>query len=389
MPQTPPGPPVPPSADAYDPAAATQPIRIETAGPDAAVPPAGGEVAQAVQSALAPSLTVLATGLGALQDRLGGQDPELERMASGMAHAQRVLRKLEQFTRLASPNLRRAPERLHLDVLLAEQLRQWEPGLQARGIQLRHHARPVQAVLDRPLLLVLLDAAIRWAAQMGNELQVRLDVKIWPQHAQLSLRAGREGGYTPRAQDVDGLDWQLLVQAAAATQVALDRSLGAQAAVLAIQFPSTVARHEDLGITPLDVEQRGGSSPRTGSHLHGRKVLLVTGDARLRLAVVERCKGMGLEVAFAHNSEEAGEALREHGAPGLLIVDENQHDGAFEAMRRHLLAADPELPTIEITNVDHGFHLAGWDSGSISRLARDAVPRHLGVALENAGAQGR
>lgn len=309
--------------------------------------------------------------------------PAIQRAALGraIASAHEIALKSQQISRLAGGRLRQSHERLRLDQLLADALDARSDGFRQAGRQVRRKIKPVEVIVDPGLLWSLLETAIGWAEGEGTQIQVSLDIKNWPEHGMLVLRAAHPAlDAQGEALSVETIDWHLLQQIGQAMGLLVERSAEGGHSIVTIEFPRTVKQLE--GLTAVEMNVGGGDSSFLGESrpLAGHRVLLVTADEYIRAEVKNACDALGLVMDTTPTTERAIR-LCELDKPHMIVVDERLRDEAFDALREDLLRIDINFPMVEIASDANTFEMSSWMGDSISRIGRDALRSQLSSIL--------
>ncbi|MET0312701.1 MAG: hypothetical protein ABW051_11680 [Burkholderiaceae bacterium] len=308
---------------------------------------------------------------------------QMAMLREAIDHAHRVAKQSQQLARLAGGRLRQSHERLGVHELLEAALRERAEAFQLAGVEVYRNIKPVEVIVDPGLLSSLIDAALDWALDRGLRLVISLDIKNWPEHGILMVKASQTvaaGGHHSEAEaDGDTIGWHLLSQIAQAMGVTLDRVTGAGEGMVMIEFPRTV-RHLE-GLTAVEVDLGGESSFHTESKpLAGMRILLVTSDDALSANVKLLCRTMGLVLDAVPTTRQA-ERFCELDRPHMILVDERLHDDRVDLLRRDLHATDPNFPFVEIADASNTLEMAGWTSDSITRVSRDSLRDQLPTIL--------
>ena len=300
---------------------------------------------------------------------------ELATLRSALVGAGRIARQSQQLSRLASGRLRQSHERLALQELVAQVLKESAKRLRALGVEVEPHLRTVEIIVDPGLLVSLLETAVDWAAARGQRIQVWLDIKNWPEHAVLLLKvkqtisAGEQG---PR-DDEDCLDWFLLVQVAQAMGVMVEREVIGDQSMLTIEFPRTVRQLEGLTAIEVDVGDSMHSETRP---LAGHRLLLISDDERLKRELLEVCDNMGVVLDSTPTTKQAVRFC-ELDPPHMVVIDEKLHDKRFDELRQDLLDHNVNFPFIEIAEGHNIVEVASWMGDRMSRISRDSLRGQL------------
>ena len=308
---------------------------------------------------------------------------QVARLQQALDTTRGVAMQSQQIARLGGGRLRQSHEKLKLDELLRDALLERNKLFRQRGVELYHGLKQVEVIVDAGLLVCLIDAALEWALDMGRKLVITLEMKNWPEHGMLLIRAsdriaqGKPGGEPP---DEAGntLAWYLLVEAANAMGVSVDRITSAKESTLMIEFPRTVKRLE--GLTAIEVDTGYDTLYGDSKPMAGHRLLIITNDDMLRHEITATARTMGLVSDFVLDSRQAVRFC-ELDPPHMIIIDERVRDAAFDELCEDLRRTDPNFPFIEIASESNVLEMAGWMSDSMTRLSRDSLRTQLGSIL--------
>ncbi|HVZ46776.1 MAG TPA: hypothetical protein VHA82_23420 [Ramlibacter sp.] len=303
---------------------------------------------------------------------------ELAALRKAVAGARRIAKQSQQLSRLAGGRLRQSHERLSLQELVAQVLKESAKRLRREGVDVEPHLRMVEVIVDPGLLVSLLETAVDWAAARGQRIQVWLDMKNWPEHAVLlfKVRPAVTGGVTPEkleAPVADNLDWYLLLQLAQAMGVLVEREVLGDQTMLSIEFPRTVRQLEGLTAVEVDGGEMGHSETRP---LAGHRLLLVCNDDFLKHELQEVCDGMGVVLDSTPTTRQAVRFC-ELDPPHIIVIDEKLHDAQFDELRADLLDHNVNFPFVEIAQGTNVVEVASWMGDRMSRISRDAIKSQL------------
>ena len=301
-------------------------------------------------------------------------------LVSAVESAMRVTRQSQQIARLAEGRLRQSHERIWLDELLNQALADLSPTLQAQGIEVFRHIKPVEIIIDPGLLSSLVEAALTWGCSQGKRLVVSLGIKNWPEHGMLSIKATSLPGHSVRPEHLDTLTWQLLVLTAQTMGVTLEREITENGEVmLVLEFARTVKHLE--GLTAVEMDASGDSSFHNGTKpMAGMRILLVSNDPLVRAEVDEAGRLLRLMVDKVPSTEQAQRYV-ELGMPHLIVIDERLNDDAFERLQNNIRSTDPNFGFIEIADESNTFEMSSWMSDSMTRVSRDVMRAQLPSVL--------
>lgn len=296
-----------------------------------------------------------------------------------LAVVRSVSRQSQQIARLGGGRLRQSHEKLKLDDLLRNSLVDRQALFRQHGVELQHSLKPVEVIVDAGLLVCLIDAALEWSLSMGRQLVITLEMKNWPEHGLLNIRA--KGGIatgldnTVHAGDEsDTLAWYLLVETASVMGVSVDRAVSESESTLTLEFPRTVKRLE--GLTSVEIDTGQGHFSGDTKPMAGHRVLVITNDNLLRHEIQNAANSMGLVVDFVLDSR-VGMRFCEFDVPHMVIIDERLRDDIFDELSEELRKTDPNYPFIEIASESNVLEMAGWMSDSMTRISHDGLRNQL------------
>lgn len=296
-----------------------------------------------------------------------------------LAAVRSVSRQSQQIARLGGGRLRQSHEKLKLDDLLRNSLAERQVQFRQHGVELQHSLKSVEVIVDAGLLVCLVDAALEWSLSMGRMLIITLEMKNWPEHGLLNIRA--KGGVAPglgvtalTEDECNTLAWYLLVETASVMGVSVDRAVTVSESTLTLEFPRTVKRLE--GLTSVEIDTGQGHYSGDTKPMAGLRVLVITNDSQLRHEIQSAASSMGLVVDFVLDSQ-LGMRFCELDIPHMVIIDERLRDNIFDELSVELRKTDPNYPFIEIASESNVLEMAGWMSDSMTRISRDGLRNQL------------
>ena len=301
----------------------------------------------------------------------------MRQLKKSLDEAQTVAKQSQQIARLAGGHLRQSHERLKLDLMLSNALRERAESFHHSGIELHQNLKPVEVIVDPSLLSSLIDAALDWAASMGSRLVITLEIKNWPEHGMLFIKASDSVATKADVgdkNDGESVGWYLLSEIARAMGVSVEKVCSAHEVSLLLEFARTVKRLE--GMTAVEMDTGFDSLHSESKPLAGHRVLVITNDERLRMEVTALSRNMGLVVDFVPSTSQ-GMRFCEMETPHMVVIDERVRDHVFDELRAELRKIDPNYPFIEIASESNTLEVAGWMSDSMTRLSRDALRSQL------------
>jgi hypothetical protein len=304
---------------------------------------------------------------------------QLQRLRDAIDLARHIAMQGQQVARLAGGRLRQSHEKLSLDGIVNQALDERAPIFKRRHITLYRSLKQVAVIVDASLLWSLIDASLDWACEQGSQLVVLLDMKNWPEHGMLVIKATPLTGAALADARPDSLNWHLLTHIAQTMGVALEREISANGeATLLLEFSRTVRQLE--GLTSMEINAAGeegdSSFHSRGRPLAGLRVLLISNDPLVRGEVDKSSSQLGLRVSAVGSVEQAQRYVRLD-MPHLIIIDERLHAAAFDALLHEVKGKDPNLGFLEITDEANTFEVSSWMSDSMTRVSRDALRAQL------------
>lgn len=292
----------------------------------------------------------------------------------------------QQIARFASGRLRQSHERLQLADTLKGLLAHRHRETQSRGIVLKPALKSAEVIVDASLLFSLLNTVLDWAlAHAQSNIEFRIDIRSWPQNAQLICRFAHrppdqssETDRPPEPAALESLSWRLLEQTAWTMGLPLDRRDDALHSTLTIEFPRTAA-DEIEGVTTMEIDE--GFAPSTNSKpLAGSHVLVVSSRRDLRVQIRDALRNMGLIIDFVGTVDEASEFCRD-GLPHAMIVESIQRGEKFAHLREEIANEVPDFVFIEIIEEGNTFEMSGFSGSNVARVGRDVIESSLPSAL--------
>ena len=368
----------------------------EPLDPHALVAQLGGEVAANLSTALERVTTLAATGK---IDRAG-----LRLLRDEIDRARRAGIMGQQVVRLSSGRVQIANERLDLNGLLREALRQRGREIDARGIEVRQVLSPAEVMSDATLLFSLLQTLLDWSFEHAvSRIDVTLEIKAWPANALITLAFQHQPpdevdpaavkiapGGEPR---LNTMAWRLLQQTAGVLGLALVRKDVPGKTEVKIEFLQTLAPRVG-SLQKVEQEERVLSS-HNSQPLAGRHVMVVASRREVRNVVREALRPMGLMVDFVTSVQEARELVTD-GLPHAVIYEAALAGEAFERLRSEMLAEVPNLVFVRIAEQGKAFEVLNLGGRQFASVGRDAIMAALPEALmfelsraEEAAARGK
>lgn len=305
---------------------------------------------------------------------------QVNALMSSLGTARRIAAQSQLLDHLAHNPIRQSHEHVALDARLRQALADNAGMLQSRAVDLVHRLQAVEVILDPSLLETVLHAALSWMARPGYRLSITLEMQSMPEHALLNFKArptvsDSNPGHA-HASAPYRLSWWLLVEAAALAQIPIQHTDSEQNLGLMLEFRRTVKQLEKS--SPLDLSSGTDSWASSHSKLpNGQRILLVTADAGLVDVIASLCQSSSHFILDSVSSPEQAKARCEIDRPHMLIFDERLNGVGLESVRRELLAADPQMSVLEVTDDQHSLTMTSWVDGAIERINRDNLTNKL------------
>jgi hypothetical protein len=336
-------------------------------------------LASAIGEQLSEPLAVMDQLLEEISRRQALTPPQLQRLRDAIDQARRIAMQSQQVARLAGGRLRQSHDQLSLDSIVNQALDERAATFQRRHITVHRHLKRVAVIIDATLLWSLIDAALDWACEQGQQLVVLLDMKNWPEHGMLVIKSTPLARASLAQARPDSLNWHLLTHIAQTMGVSLEREITANGeATLLLEFARTVRQMD--GLTAMEINaagEEGDSAFHSLSRpLAGLRILLISHDPLVRGEVDKAAGMLGLKVDTVASVEQALRCVRLD-MPHLVIIDERLHDDAFGALLHEVKSRDPNLGFLEITDDANTFEVSSWMSDSMTRVSRDALRAQL------------
>jgi hypothetical protein len=338
-------------------------------------------LASVIGEQLSEPLAVMDQMLEEIRQRHALPFLQLQKLRDAINRARHIAMQSQQVARLAGGQLRQSHEKLSLDGIVHQALDDRALSFKRHHITLYRNLKQVEVIVDASLLWSLVDASLDWACEQGSQLVVLLDMKNWPEHGMLVIKATSLPGAALTDARPDSLNWHLLSSIAQAMGVALEREISASGdATLLLEFVRTVRQLE--GLTAMEFDN-GDSHSDADSSFHSRskplaglRVLLISNDSMVRAEVDKSAGQLGLKVNAVASVEQARHYVRLD-MPHLIIIDERLHADAFDALLHEVKGKDPNLGFLEITDDANTFEVSSWMSDSMTRVSRDALRAQL------------
>jgi hypothetical protein len=337
-------------------------------------------LASVIGEQLSEPLAVMDQMLEEISQRQALAPLQLQKLRDAIDRARHIAMQSQQVARLAGGRLRQSHEKLSLDGIVNQALDERASLFKRRHITLYRSLKQVAVIVDASLLWSLIDAALDWACEQGSQLVVLLDMKNWPEHGMLAIKATPLTGAALADARPDSLNWHLLTHIAQTMGVALEREISAGGeATLLLEFSRTVRQLEGLTAMEIDGDNRSDADSSFHSRskpLAGLRILLISNDSMVRAEVDKSAGQLGLKVSAVGSVEQAQRYVRLD-MPHLIIIDERLHADAFDALLHEVKGKDPNLGFLEITDDANTFEVSSWMSDSMTRVSRDALRAQL------------
>jgi hypothetical protein len=363
---------------------AASPLLAPPALDQVALPDASWEnmrLASVIGEQLSEPLAVMDQMLEEIGQRRALPFLQMQKLRDAVDQARHIAMQSQQVARLAGGQLRQSHEKLSLDGIVNQALDDRAQSFKRHHITLYRNLKQVDVIVDASLLWSLVDASLDWACEQGSQLVVLLDMKNWPEHGMLVIKATPLPGAALTDARPDSLNWHLLSSIAQAMGVALEREINANGdATLLLEFVRTVRQLE--GLTAMEFDN-GDSHSDADSSFHSRskplaglRVLLISTDSMVRAEVDKSASQLGLKVNAVASVEQAQRYVTLD-MPHLIIIDERLHADAFDVLLHEVKGKDPNLGFLEITDDANTFEVSSWMSDSMTRVSRDALRAQL------------
>lgn len=305
---------------------------------------------------------------------------QMEDLVAAIESANQIAHHSQQIGRLAEGRLRQSHERIRLDELLHQALRDLTPALQAQGIEFRHNIKPVEIIVDPGLLSSLIDASLNWGRTHGQRLMISLSIKNWPEHGMLVIKATSPAGQPSQEPQADSLNWHLLSHIAQTMGVTLEQKVSANGeSRLELEFARTVRVLE--GLTALEIDASGDSSFHNGTKpMAGLRILLVSNEPLARAEVAQACRLLSIAVDSVPTVPRA-RCYMELDMPHLVIIDERLHDDEFDRLVNDAKNIEPNLCFLEIVDNPNTFEISSWMGDNMTRVSREVLRAQLPSVL--------
>lgn len=298
---------------------------------------------------------------------------QMETLRQSTAAVHRIALLSQQLSRLAAGRLRQSHERLSLDTMIGDVLKDNDYRYYEQGVVFEQRLQPVEVILDPGLLMSLLEMAFDCAARHGQVIAVFLKIKNWPEHGLLTLRCRQHVSTSDAASAVEEpLEWVMLLQLAEQTGVIVQRETVGDQVLYTIEFPRTVRQLE--GLSAVEIDDGESSFMGESRPLAGHRILLITADNRLRQEVEKVCEAMRLVLDVSLTSQQAVRHC-ELDKPDMIMVDERSHDQDFATLREDLLRYDVNFPFVEVATKANVVEVSMGER--MSRISRDALQSQL------------
>jgi hypothetical protein len=285
----------------------------------------------------------------------------------------------QQIVRFQSGRVRQSHEKIDLAYLLECVLQERKAEMAMLGVSLRRRLKAVDILIDPTLGFSLTNAMLDWALPFGYRIDWRLETTQGQARLWMKVHAG-DHPVPASAVAEDNIHWLLLSQIAASDgAVRLERTAASDGVELTACFRRTVQVAEADAVAAAQVEAAAADS--VFKSVSGAYVVVVSGDATLRMEAVSALKRLGITVDGAVDAAQAREALRGHVAQ-LLVIDTAHHADSLHLLQAELLSQQPSMLFVEITSPEGSPHaLPPTLEAATTRIARDEVYTGLGSTV--------
>ena len=356
------------------------PEPVTASAPIEALRRADFEVAAAAAEEFGRSLAQLRDAVRQLGVDASLSKPQLRPIEIALDQAQRAVLHGRLLARVASGGLQQSPAPTPLAPLLQRAIDTRNRQADA-GRRIERQITDVTAVVDPDVAAALVDALLDWCQLQGGSTQASLQMKDWPAHGLLTLRARIPLAAAEGADDEhERISWYLARELCQACGALIDRVQSPGQVMVMVEFPRTVREMD--GVSAMEVDLGGSANPADAARvLAGHRALIISSDVKLREEAKRICTDMGLAVDNVPSSTLAQQRC-EQSLPDLVIVDERFNDERFAQLRARLDARRPSFPMIEIAyEPDLPMSIAGWGGEGITRVGRGQLAAQLPQAL--------
>lgn len=285
----------------------------------------------------------------------------------------------QQIVRFQSGRVRQSHEKIDLAYLLECVLQERKAEMAMLGVSLRRRLKAVDILIDPTLGFSLTNAMLDWALPFGYRIDWRLETANGQARLWMKVHAG-DRTVPASAVAEDNIHWLLLSQIAASDgAVRLERTAASDGVELTALFRRTVQVAEADALAAASAEPAAVDS--VFKSVSGAYVVVVSGDATLRMEAVSALKRLGITVDGAVDAAQAREALRGHVAQ-LLVIDTAHNADALHLLQAELLSQQASMLFVEITSAERSPHaLPPALEAATTRIARDEVHTGLGSTV--------
>lgn len=339
----------------------------------------GVDIAEPLTSALEQMSSLVSGG------RVDGI--RLRKLRATIEEARQVGKSAQQLSRFMARRIRILHERVQLDAMLRDVLRQRAAEAEAHGLQLPDpevaEIRAAEVLADASLLFCLLNTLIDWTLRHAQgPVQFSVDIKTWPEHARLicgfDARHWQEEPDHSTSEVFDSLTWRLFEQIAETMDLNVRHEMNESQVELGIEFPRT-ANASLPGVSSIELGDDStwapDSMPLVGSH-----VLVIASRRALRLQIRNAIHHLGMVVDLVSSVDEAFDFCRE-GLPQAIIFEEILGGEQLVQLRSDLRTESPDLAFVEIVEEGDVFEMSDETSGHVARVGRPAIETALPSVL--------
>jgi hypothetical protein len=282
----------------------------------------------------------------------------------------------QQINRFYGGRIRQSHEKVCMADLVEGVLQERKKDFVILGIELRRKLKPVEVLVDPTVAHSFVNAVLDWGLPFGTQIDVRMDLNAWPQHARLQVRVSNDGVPPSSGASMDSLSWLLVRQIAlAAGGIEIDRQMTDEGVSFTAMFTRTVQAVD--GISAVELSDNHSSMFKS---LSGVYVLTISPTLQIRADVRDALREIGITSDSVVDFGQARDAIRSR-MPNLIVVDADIMDHGFDHFRRELLREVFEFPFVEISPDDSSFDMSGFGEFSMAKVGRGNIREALGTAV--------
>jgi hypothetical protein len=336
------------------------------------------EVAMELSAAVAEPLTLALERVQKLARTGRIEQADLRALYGEILEARRVSMAGQQLARLASGRLRQTHERVRLATSLQEVLALHAKMIRKRNITLKTSWGTAEVLIDASLLFNLLDSMVFWFGSLAtSEVELRVDVKVWPANARLLCRFAY-GSVDATEESLNTVTWRVIEQTAWTLGLTLSRQAANGKVDLTLEFPRTVNDQLE-GVSAIELDQ--GLAPEFNTKpLAGTQILVVASRREMRVKIREAIQDMGLVVDFVNSVDEAREFCM-GGLPNAMVIEAALGGDRLTHLRQEIEGSGSQMAFVEILEEGNGFEISDFSALSMAKVGRDAIVSSLPSAL--------